>query len=878
MANNFTSDPSCKALWRFEPDALTTDSIGENTLSLKNAPTVDETAPMEGEGCLLISHASDQGVYITDANLNAGFPLKSGDTTKQITICGWFKPTSQQSATVVGKWGATDGEMCFLLVANNNSWSFGWEYYPTGYGNIWRTGIGSISNGIAYHYGLVIDGVAQTYKLRIWDGSSVVVDTNTFVFPLLVGTGAFTIGNLPASNSAIDGREDEVVVFNRLLTDDEIDDIRSGAYVCGDVNVACTTVPITLTEYQSNINAAINVNASADSLTLSTFAASVKNIISINANTTSLTLTTNQAQIIFPTNILADVAVLSMTTYPVSVTGMYVEVFASAVSLALQEFVADVDLDVSVFASVSSLTLQTYNVDVATNINAATNILAIRKRLFLYTYPVEIDQGWPVKYGDWRDTIGDRTWSNNFKEQQDKWGYLNNPRWQTSPQPPVSYTGNEANEPQIWTPPGQKYSDGNSVIHIPCGHWHKRLIPTSEQTPSEDNMYVLATLFDTGDPDYNPTSTFYLGTWPLSPDNSVITWIPIIPGDITPSAFYYGVFSYDTNVIIMRFDPGNFYISVDRGITWSLKQLDGITGRYWYAIDLSEDGKYIIAGYLSQLYPNYNNAKIFLSSNYGVNFIEIFPKGVAGGSWKRCSVSKSGQYIIVGSDNIGSVHTHFGNDGKIYVSQDYGVTWTEKQPLGSISSVAGLTSCYFKQSDDGKYVYCYIKDDVSGSVAVSLDYGSTFNIVDTNAVAIESMAISSDGKYVIIAGCNTPSTYGRVFLSINYGYSFNEIRPNGDVDNNWYYPHISEDGQYIIIKGNSGLFVSSDGGSSWSNPIAYISIFRVSDDGKRIIAIGSRIYYSYDGLTFQETQPLGNVDQNWNIANICSSRYRGGWY
>ena len=62
-----------------------------------------------------------------------------------------------------------------------------------------------------------------------------------------------------------------------------------------------------------------------------------------------------------------------------------------------------------------------------------------------------------------------------FEEQPNKWGFLNNPRWQTSPQRQVSYTGNESAEPQIWALPGTGYSSGTSKKHIPCGHWHKKM-------------------------------------------------------------------------------------------------------------------------------------------------------------------------------------------------------------------------------------------------------------------------------------------------------------------------------------------------------------------------------------------------------------------
>ena len=80
---------------------------------------------------------------------------------------------------------------------------------------------------------------------------------------------------------------------------------------------------------------------------------------------------------------------------------------------------------------------------------------------------------------DWKTFIGNSDWNDNFEEQQNKWGYLNNPRWQTSPLPSVNYTGDEENEPQAWSLPGRGYSSGNSVRHIPCGHWHKEIIPIS---------------------------------------------------------------------------------------------------------------------------------------------------------------------------------------------------------------------------------------------------------------------------------------------------------------------------------------------------------------------------------------------------------------
>ncbi|MCK5581923.1 MAG: chitobiase/beta-hexosaminidase C-terminal domain-containing protein, partial [Candidatus Omnitrophica bacterium] len=82
----------------------------------------------------------------------------------------------------------------------------------------------------------------------------------------------------------------------------------------------------------------------------------------------------------------------------------------------------------------------------------------------------------------------------NFTEQPDKWGYLNNPKWQTTPQPVINYTGNENNEPQVWNTEGA-YSVGGSKVHIPCGHWHKRSADSdgegggSSPESNEANLY-----------------------------------------------------------------------------------------------------------------------------------------------------------------------------------------------------------------------------------------------------------------------------------------------------------------------------------------------------------------------------------------------------
>jgi len=72
----------------------------------------------------------------------------------------------------------------------------------------------------------------------------------------------------------------------------------------------------------------------------------------------------------------------------------------------------------------------------------------------------------------WKDDKNLGPWV--FAEQPDKWGYLNNPRWMQTPSAPINYSGNESNEPQIWTPAGSRHDAEGSNQHFPCGHWHKQ--------------------------------------------------------------------------------------------------------------------------------------------------------------------------------------------------------------------------------------------------------------------------------------------------------------------------------------------------------------------------------------------------------------------
>lgn len=233
MANDFTTDPSCKALWRMESGALTVDSISTNTLTTYGSPAANTSNFKEGASALSLNGSSS--LYINEANLAAGFPFKSTDSVKQITLSFWINFNSVGAYQIVwSKTGGTSGTTNPLWFGIGGSQlSVFWPYGTTQYES-WASGFTPVT-GRWYHLGLVIDGGAKTVSLRVYDSIALTVNTysGNYVNTLYIAyAGPLTIGAQNGASSATFANAlfDEFVVFNRLLGSPEIDAIRLGTY------------------------------------------------------------------------------------------------------------------------------------------------------------------------------------------------------------------------------------------------------------------------------------------------------------------------------------------------------------------------------------------------------------------------------------------------------------------------------------------------------------------------------------------------------------------------------------------------------------------------------------------------------------------------
>ena len=244
MDNHFSVDTNCVTLWRMESGALTVDSKGTNTLTNVNTVVADTVNFKEGAASADFEFDNVEYFYITDANLDAGFPLKSGDTTKNISVCTWIRLESLH---------ATDARPIYSKVVNDGTWfpfSFLFAVKATGevdlsvgYSN--GASIESVVHASVldlatwYHITVSYQNSDKAYAIRIRDTGGTVVGTDlvgTFTLDankLYVGSDELCIGsafNNVSGGEYYDGLIDEVVVFKDIITADEATLIAKGLY------------------------------------------------------------------------------------------------------------------------------------------------------------------------------------------------------------------------------------------------------------------------------------------------------------------------------------------------------------------------------------------------------------------------------------------------------------------------------------------------------------------------------------------------------------------------------------------------------------------------------------------------------------------------
>jgi predicted acyltransferase (DUF342 family) len=318
------------------------------------------------------------------------------------------------------------------------------------------------------------------------------------------------------------------------------------------------------------------------------------------------------------------------------------------------------------------------------------------------------------------------------------------------------------------------------------------------------------------------------------------------------------------------------HISQNRGNTFITGT--GIpTGVPFQGLAISSTGQYILAAANSTVSSQY----LYVSSNYGTSFTAITPSNPATSgatAWSSVAMSSDGKYMAGVISNTANV------SGNVYVSSDYGLTFTGKSCTGvNTSNMSSIAI-----SSNGQIMAATVNGgSLSGNIYISSNYGNTFAAKQVFPLATsttcnwQKITISNDGKYMVaIANASSAATNSRAYLSKDYGNSFDKITTPLPFDASWNDVTMSADGRYILldISGNNNtnspnIYYSLDSGTSFSsttitgysgtNP--YWSQIRVSADG------------NYWAAGMNQTTTAGPANKLYVSQPTISTANNGSW-
>jgi len=258
----------------------------------------------------------------------------------------------------------------------------------------------------------------------------------------------------------------------------------------------------------------------------------------------------------------------------------------------------------------------------------------------------------------------------------------------------------------------------------------------------------------------------------------------------------------------------------------------------WIAAASSLNGSHVIA---------VDHSTIFLSRDYGSTWTTQGPKG----SWSAVAISRDGRHLVVAG----------GAKGKIYVSSDSGLNWTPSGPAENWVSVAA--------SQDGKNLVAAVG---SGKIYTSSDFGSTW-VAHSPTRLWFSVASSGNGKFLIASIHDFSPNTNTIYTSNDFGvtwtpqnFTLDCLSVTSSIDGK----HLAIYSNHMDAQGGNEVYASSDFGRTWTlqTSVGSWGTLVASSDGSHMLTLdggGGITNSSSDfGATWSTHEPLSNSNGDPN--------------
>ena len=252
--------------------------------------------------------------------------------------------------------------------------------------------------------------------------------------------------------------------------------------------------------------------------------------------------------------------------------------------------------------------------------------------------------------------------------------------------------------------------------------------------------------------------------------------------------------------------------TADSGKTWSDK-LSVFGGQQLVGIGVSADGTKMITAGLVSVNSGANPGSVWVSTNSGSSWRAALTSkkdnfGV--GSYKNPAISRDGKAMIASDDR----------NSRTDISFDSGATW---KSIGKYLLLNAMSS-------DGKTI---IGGANTSTIWIQVD-GGAFTLlppIDAVKTNITSYSMSADGKTILVS-----SSTGKVYISKDTGATWIEKTEFSSTYINKV--ALSDDGSKMAVA-NSGIYISTDSGTTWSlsnAPLNGFGSLQFSPDGSKLYA------------------------------------------
>ncbi len=243
MANDFSHDSHCVALYRFEAGAVGVDSKGLNDLTTGYLGSSGAHYREGATSGAFIGQAT-MHVHRDDAALSSDFPFQSSTSNRTLSACLWFRIPSAWFPNLF--WDNYDDEILFgkdEIWPDANEPCFSLHISPTA---IWlRIGSGPLdaqqellalnfafAEDMWYHVGVTFEDASGAWRIRLYDLSTGHIHeaTGMAATHTALNNRPFRVGSGNLFAHTLIAYLDELVIFNDVLSAAEIDLIRNGLY------------------------------------------------------------------------------------------------------------------------------------------------------------------------------------------------------------------------------------------------------------------------------------------------------------------------------------------------------------------------------------------------------------------------------------------------------------------------------------------------------------------------------------------------------------------------------------------------------------------------------------------------------------------------